>query len=114
MANKPAEKVGRGPCPQCGEAVTFKRSAGGLLNYSCDVCDTSGYSRPGGTGYAKWLQSITVTHHANPGAKPEAAPPAASPAPKVQAKPKTPPEPTATPKPTAAPVKARGFSLEDL
>lgn len=114
MANKPAEKVGRGPCPQCGEAVTFKRSAGGLLNFACDVCDCSGYSRPGGTAYAKWQASITVTHHGNAAAAPA---PAATPAPTpaaAPAKPKAAPKPPPAPTPAATAAPRKGFSLDDL
>lgn len=86
---KPAEKVGRGKCPQCDEPVTFKRSSGGLLTYACDCCDTSGYAQPGGAGFAAWSKSIK-------GAEPE---------------PKAPAPPAASPEP--APAK-RGFSMENL
>lgn len=54
----PAIKVGRGTCPQCHEPVTFKSSAGGLLRYTCDCCDTSGYAQPNGTGFKAWSKTI--------------------------------------------------------
>ncbi len=76
---KAAPKAGRGPCPQCGEPVTFRTSAGGMLKYKCDACDSAGYAEQGGTAYAKWQASIT---------KPEPAPaPIAAPAPEKTAEP---------------------------
>lgn len=47
-------KAGRGPCPTCGETVLFRKSSVGRLTYSCDHCDTSGYSEPNGKGHRKW------------------------------------------------------------
>lgn len=94
---KPAEKVGRGPCPGCGEQLTFKRSSGGLLNFACDCCDSSGYARPGGSAYAQWDRSIKGE---SPAPEPAPAPPAASPVP--------------APAPTTTPAKAKAWSMEDL
>lgn len=88
-----AERVGRGPCPHCGELVTFKRSSGKLLNFKCDACCSTGYCEPGGACHGKWSKTI----------KPFAADPAPSPGPA--------PESTPTPAPAK---KASVFSLEDL
>jgi predicted RNA-binding Zn-ribbon protein involved in translation (DUF1610 family) len=99
MARAPAEKVGRGECPTCGETVTFRKSTGGLLSHKCDACDSSGYAQPGGLAYTKAMKSIeretpapapTATH------KPAAADMPQAPAP-------------ATDKPTR-----KAFSLSDL
>lgn len=72
-----AEKVGRGPCPQCGgrtgEQVTFRRSAGGLLKYDCDNCDSHGYAEPGGEAFKAWSASMTQRADA-PAAAPAPAP----------------------------------------
>lgn len=53
-----AERVGRGPCPHCGETVTFKRSSGKLLNFRCDACCSTGYSEPGGSAHSEWERAI--------------------------------------------------------
>lgn len=60
MAAKTAEKVGRGPCPNCGDPVMFKRTSGGKLNFMCDAddCDSSGYAEPGSGMERKWQASI--------------------------------------------------------
>lgn len=60
MATKPAEKLGKGPCPNCGEAVTFKRSGGGKVTFTCDAdgCDSSGYAEPESGMAKKWIASI--------------------------------------------------------
>lgn len=62
---KAAPKAGRGPCPHCSETVTFRTSAGGMLKFKCDACDSAGFAEEGGTTYKKWSASIT---------KPEPAP----------------------------------------
>lgn len=51
-------KVGRGPCPSCGERVSFHRTAGGMLNYECFGCDQNGYAHKGGKSEAEWMASI--------------------------------------------------------
>jgi len=51
-------KVGRGPCPSCGERVSFHRTAGGMLNYECFGCDQSGYAHKGGESEQKWMASL--------------------------------------------------------
>ncbi len=53
-----AKRVGRGPCPNCGESVTFKCSAGQLLNFRCDACCSTGYCEPGGSCDAAWSKTI--------------------------------------------------------
>lgn len=88
-----AERVGRGPCPNCGELLTFKRSAGKLLNFKCDACCSSGYSEPGGSTHDKWARTI------KPFAA-EAAPPISA--------------PESKPAPAPAVAKKAGFSLESL
>lgn len=59
MARK-SERVGRGPCPMCGDRVTFHRTAGGMLNYECeaDGCGHSAYAHKGGGQEKRWLASI--------------------------------------------------------
>ncbi len=44
MVRATSEKVGRGTCLHCGEAVTYRRSAGGMLKAACDACDMSAYA----------------------------------------------------------------------
>lgn len=60
MGRTTTEKVGRGVCPNasCGEPVTYRKSAGGMLTHKCDCCDSSGYAEPGGTAYADRMASI--------------------------------------------------------
>lgn len=82
-----AERVGRGPCPNCGEPVTFKRSAGKLLNFKCDACASSGYSEPGGDCHEKWARAIKPFAPAAPAGNTEPDPPASAPAPKAKPKP---------------------------
>lgn len=84
----PAMKVGRGKCPCCRETVTFRKSKGGLLTYSCDNCDSSGYAQPGGTAFAAWEKTI------------------AGPAPS--------PAPAGDPPPPAPPAPKAGFSMDKL
>lgn len=62
MARSTSEKVGRGPCPDCGEAVMFRKSSGGMLCHKCENCDSSGYASPGGDAYAKRMKSIASTY----------------------------------------------------
>lgn len=59
MARK-SERVGRGPCPMCGDRVTFHRTASGLLNFECDAddCGASAYAHKGSANERKWLASI--------------------------------------------------------
>ncbi len=86
MAQKPAAKAGRGPCPNCSTPLTFKLSAGGLMKFDCDECESSGYAHPDGATYAKWQASMTARA------------PQHTPAPL--------PTPEPTPAPTAAPRRA--------
>ncbi len=82
MARPSAQRVGRGPCPDCGEAVTFRRTAAGYLTHRCDACDSNGYAEPGGAAYRTRMATITA-----PAAPPEPAPKASVPeAPKEPAK----------------------------
>lgn len=87
MGRPTSEKVGRGACPCCGTAVTYRRSAGGFLTHKCDECDSTGYAEPGGKAYAARMATI----------KGEAAP---APAPKGE-------EPT-------PPKTKKTFSLGDI
>jgi len=83
-----SEKVGRGPCPHCGERVTFHRTAKGLLNYECDACDHSSYAHKGGNTERQWLASIdqpAAPPSSAPAAAPVAATPTAPPAPRAHA-----------------------------
>lgn len=80
-----AEKLGKGPCPHCGEAVMFKRSSGGKLTFNCDDCDSSGYTEPGGVTYKKW--SATITARASDAPAPAPAPSDPPPAAKRKAEP---------------------------
>lgn len=82
-----SEKVGRGPCPGCGERVTFHRTRSGLLNYECDACDHSGYAFKNGAKEKQWLASIE---------KPEGS---------------APPTPDPSPTPTPAPRRSSGLLL---
>lgn len=68
MARLTSEKVGRGPCPDCGEAVMYRKSSGGMLTHKCDHCDSSGYAVPGGDAYTKRMKLIKP---ATPDAAPE-------------------------------------------
>lgn len=81
MGRATTEKVGRGPCPNasCGEPVTYRLSAGGMLTHRCDCCDSSGYAEPGGKAYAERMASIT---------KPAAPATPATPTPTTAASPK--------------------------
>lgn len=74
MARATSEKVGRGPCPSCGEPVMFRRSSGGMLCHKCEMCDSSGFAAPGGDAYKARIKSLT---HPAPGSTSE---PAAAPA----------------------------------
>ncbi|MCM2250836.1 MAG: hypothetical protein NDJ19_00615 [Ramlibacter sp.] len=76
-----AEKVGRGPCPHCGEPVTFKRTTGGKLSFSCDAddCDSSGYAEPDSGQYRRWMASVRKPAAAAPPAPTEAPKPAGKP-----------------------------------
>ena len=53
-----AERVGRGPCPHCGQPVTFKRTSGKLLRFNCDNCLSSAFADPGGSAHKQWLPTI--------------------------------------------------------
>jgi hypothetical protein len=68
MGRATTEKVGRGPCPNasCGETVTYRKSAGGMLCHKCDCCDSSGYAEPGGAAYVQRLASVKGTDPAPP------------------------------------------------
>lgn len=74
MARK-SEKVGRGPCPMCGDRVTFHRTAGGMLNYECeaDDCGHSSYAHKGSARERQWIASIQGASAA-PAATPAADP----------------------------------------
>jgi predicted RNA-binding Zn-ribbon protein involved in translation (DUF1610 family) len=72
-------KVGRGPCPECGETITFRRSAGGLLAHKCDNCDSTGFCEPGGRTHAKRMAALT--EHQDPATAPAATPTPSTPAP---------------------------------
>ncbi len=61
-------KVGRGPCPDCGETITFRRSAGGLLTHKCDNCDTSGFCEPQGVTHKKRMAALTERSDVAPAA----------------------------------------------
>ena len=69
MGRTTTEKVGRGLCPNasCGEPVTYRKSAGGMLTHKCDCCDSSGYAEPGGQAYA-WRMA-TIKDPAQPAPK---------------------------------------------
>lgn len=60
MARATSEKVGRGLCPNahCGEPVTYRRSAGGMLCHRCEACDSTGYAEPGGSAYKARMATI--------------------------------------------------------
>lgn len=58
MARVLSEKIGRGPCPSCGESVTFRKSSGGMLTHKCDGCDSTGYAEPGGKAYQTRMATI--------------------------------------------------------
>ena len=78
MVRATSEKVGRGACPSCGEPVTYRKSAGGMLTHKCDACDSSGYAEQGGTAYAARMKTIhQPTKAPDPETKPEPPPPAA-------------------------------------
>ena len=98
MARATSEKVGRGPCPDCGEALMFRRSSGGMLCHKCGHCDSSGYAVPGGDAYKRRMASITKP--AAPESDPQPAP-AAAPKPAPKASPKNDPAPAPTPTPKA-------------
>lgn len=93
MAGKPAEKVGRGRCPVCSEAVMFRKSGGGLLKWDCDGCDTTGFAQPGGAGHARMMATVKVDD--------PPAPPAPGPA----------PAPDPAPAPGPAPARRAGFDM---
>ena len=63
---KQAHREGKGPCPICTATVSFKRSSGGKLTYTCPSCDTSGYAEQGGDGEKKWLATIAKPAAADP------------------------------------------------
>lgn len=90
MGRATSEKVGRGTCPQigCGEPVVYRKSAGGMLTYKCDNCDSSGYAEPGGEAYKARMATIKN-------------------APVLDQK-------TTEPTPTPAPEKRAGFSMAAL
>lgn len=103
MARPVSEKVGRGPCPSCGEPVAFRKSSGGMLTHKCDACDSSGYAEPNGEAFKKRMASLTS--RSEPDAVPAQPKPAATPAPKApQPTPETPPKK----------VVNSAFSLADL
>lgn len=60
MGRTTSEKVGRGICPNasCGEPVTYRKSAGGMLTHKCDCCDSSGYAEPNGAAYRERMATI--------------------------------------------------------
>jgi ssDNA-binding Zn-finger/Zn-ribbon topoisomerase 1 len=103
MARSTSEKVGRGPCPDCGEAVVFRKSAGGMLCHKCENCDSSGYAEPGGEAYAKRMRSIATTY-----------PKEAASAAHVEAKQTPPAAPAPTPAPAPKPKANSVFSLGAL
>lgn len=88
MARATSEKVGRGPCPDCGETLMFRRSSGGMLCHKCDNCDSSGYCSPGGDAYKRRMASIAKPATPDPDPQPDT-----SPAPAPKAPPKTPAAP---------------------
>lgn len=94
MGRATSEKVGRGLCPQigCGEPVVYRKSAGGMLTYKCENCDSSGYAEPGGDAYKARMTSIIDS------AKPRA----------------TFVDPANPPAPTPTPAKRTGFNMADL
>lgn len=55
----PAKRAGRGPCRFCREPVTYKVSAGGLLNFKCDGCQGSAYAPPRTKLFRDWMAEVT-------------------------------------------------------
>ena len=82
MVRATAEKVGRGKCPDCGEPVMYRRSAGGFLTHKCDACDSNGYAEPGGAAYGKRMASIDAPSPIGVATKGAALAPTKKPAPK--------------------------------
>lgn len=105
--NDPAERLGRGPCPHCGEPVIFKRTKGRYVRYSCDACQSYGYAEEGGQACREWSASIKADQAPAPApAAPPAAPAAAAPGAPAPSR-KTPP-----PRPASAPASV--FNLGAL
>jgi hypothetical protein len=71
-------------CPHCGEAITYRKSSGGMLKYKCDECQSSGYAEPGGKAFAAMHSSIRFDKPPEP---PEPEPKAAEPPPTKAAEP---------------------------
>lgn len=79
MGRATSEKVGRGTCPndRCGEPVTYRKSAGGMLTHKCEACDSSGYAEPGGDAYKWRMASIKDAPPADKKPEPKTEPVAA-------------------------------------
>jgi hypothetical protein len=114
MAGIPAQRIGRGPCPHCAEPVTFKKSSGGKLTFSCDACFATGYAEPGGPTFAAWSKTIRPFESDPAPARP--APAAADPVPAPAAADPVPAPAAAdpVPAPPAARKRSNVFSLVDL
>lgn len=103
MVRAQSERVGRGSCLICGEAVTYRRSSGGYLKCQCDAddCDAS-FLAPKGSGAERKALATIKTREPEP-----------APAPKGQV-PEPQPEPVKTPPPPAPKGPNSVFSLGSL
>lgn len=88
MARVPRQKLGRGACPHCGDAVTYYRTASGLVAYACDAhpCDHNSFAPEKSSTAQKWLGTIKNRLDLDPA--PQAKPDPAPPAPATKPKPK--------------------------
>ena len=75
-----SEKLGRGKCVCCGDAVTYRKSKGGKVTFRCDSCDMSGFMEHGGGAHQRAIATIAGSAPAEN--KPA---PAGAPAPKPKA-----------------------------
>lgn len=91
MVRATSKKVGRGPCPSCGNVCTFRESSGGFLTHKCDACDSTGYAEQGGKAHKQRMATMVL---------------------EVTETPPQPSDPT-PPTPLAKPTK-KAFSLEDI
>lgn len=99
MARVPRQKLGRGACPHCGDAVTYYRTASGLVAYACDAhpCDHNSFAPEKSATAQKWLATIKTRLDVDDALKTEP----------VE-------HPTAKAEPTKTKIKNSVFALGDL
>lgn len=53
-------RLGKLPCPECGEIVPLRQNETGTLSIACHECDFSGFAKNGSECHKRWLGKLTA------------------------------------------------------